>query len=872
MADALPNILNTPSTHYSLFEPNQVLASQQLNSLALYVNYQEHLARVKLLGVGIVDGLQVRRSEDSVTIRRGVGITTDGDLVVLAADRSFNRFRLYGPEAPRYAPFYEGDAMRTVYELTEQPEAEPLSTLPTPLDEMVVVTLVERYEDDPDFCSTTDCDNLGKTIQDHLRCLLISRSDANGLLTAPETVRQQAAKLSVLFAARPLIGRGMSSTALLQQVYVAACTAIQQTLLGHLGELHAHLPALVEETFGNDPTPGWTTALGELQARMAAADHLHFQYYYDFLRDLVEHWNELREALLADASDSPVEADAFPRHLVLGALSNPREFRTGLFPSPLIQGNQERHERAIFLLRKLGKMIEHCSLPVPSAAAIRVTPSRTESARLEERSIPWYYAADIQPDWSFRFGRHAAASENLGYHITGSDVFSHQIGCYDFFRVEGHQGQHVTAAKEAIEKIITNHNLPFIVRAVLLHHDRQKVTARPSIRYSDLHRLHHLFRKELATQLGETKLFNERFSTELKTAADEHQIPERDTTQPTLIRQAADQALLSLNQPTFSDYMQTRQTQDWRNNFKTVVNVSNSFKGTVSDVFRTNYVTAFDSLLTNNHSAWLEWLESLIVSRDEQEDEKLLFSRFLVQHPGCEHSGGVTRGGTFVLLYDENATVVADLMLSYYWPESAEDEPREPEQLTAPSYKLPSLVEQSIRIQPPLDWQLRGELNNFESQLQVKLKDQFNIQKDQLQFLRDFGNILGTKNTTGPDRVIGNAVLKSLVAEVDYRRQLADDLRAAVINPGTPDDLRRLSQQELARIEGELAEAIKRSSTFMIESRVNMESSSDGINAVAAISQGLEKVSSEQILENLRAFGNRVDSPQLKRVFQLRGL
>src|SRR5690606_31026649 len=122
--------------------------------------------------------------------------------------------------------------------------------------------------------------------------------------------------------------------------------------------------------------------------------------------------------------------------------------------------------------------------------------------------------------------------------------------------------------------------------------------------YSDLHRLHHLFRKELSTQLNETKMFNERFGAELKNAVKEKRIPERDTTQPALVQQAAEQALRSLSQTNFSDYLQTRQTQDWRDNFKTVVNVSNSFKGTVSDLFRANYATAFDSLLTNNHPAW----------------------------------------------------------------------------------------------------------------------------------------------------------------------------------------------------------------------------------------------------------------------------
>ena len=58
--------------------------------------------------------------------------------------------------------------------------------------------------------------------------------------------------------------------------------------------------------------------------------------------------------------------------------------------------------------------------------------------------------------------------------------------------------------------------------------------------------------------------------------------------------------------------------------------------------------------------------DNLIDHNDAKEDDKLLFSSFIAAHPALEHFGGVARGGTFVLAYDDNANVVADFMLPYY--------------------------------------------------------------------------------------------------------------------------------------------------------------------------------------------------------------
>src|SRR5688572_26294922 len=223
MTDSLPNTLSTPGDNYSVFEQDQVLDSNQLNSLASYLNYQEHLTRVKLLGVGIVGGLRVSRRESTVSVSKGVGVTTDGDVLTMPADTVFQNFRLYGPESPRYAPLYEGEAMRKVFELVRDDlvdeTCEKLSDLPVNLGEMVVLYMMERYEDDPDVCSGTDCDNLGKTAFDRPRVLLISRGDASALMKMSEAIGQVVSKLPAMAAARPTISQGIATTSALAEIY-----------------------------------------------------------------------------------------------------------------------------------------------------------------------------------------------------------------------------------------------------------------------------------------------------------------------------------------------------------------------------------------------------------------------------------------------------------------------------------------------------------------------------------------------------------------------------------------------------------------------------------------------------------------------------
>src|SRR5262245_59353384 len=105
MADVLKS-LDQITTGFNIFERNQVLTHEQLNQLGSYLDDQERLTRVGEVGVGLCCGLRPSLSEFRIRVNRGVGVTTDGDLIRFGTDVVYDRYKPYDEAAPVYAPFF----------------------------------------------------------------------------------------------------------------------------------------------------------------------------------------------------------------------------------------------------------------------------------------------------------------------------------------------------------------------------------------------------------------------------------------------------------------------------------------------------------------------------------------------------------------------------------------------------------------------------------------------------------------------------------------------------------------------------------------------------------------------------------------------
>lgn len=905
--------LDAISSGYSVFEKDQVLTHDQLNSVADYLDDQSRLTRTALLGVGIACGLRVARQGDNITLSKGVGVTSDGDLLRITGDLVYDRFRPYDATKPAYAPFYAGGTipgeMLPVYELVEAGESgdsrsEALGNFSAStaarLEDMVALLYMESYVTDLDLCSGTDCDNLGQECLNSVRLLLMDNSLIGPLLENIATPQQAFGMLDEIVAERPLFTASVNTPGLLAQRYRTACNTIHGKLATELPKLYRHCSAFLGGLFPGDPSDAWVAALKELNASFAS-QAFGIQYYYDFLRDLVETWNDFRCLLPGERSWCCPDPAAFPKHLLLGNLAtagDPEQNRTQFYPSPLTSRTVEQLDHARFLAQKLDTLIRTFLLPEPQGAAIRITPSLSREQPLEERAIPYYYQVDsgnpIHRNWNYRLHRRGMDSGNYSYNAplygaTGAAAapLAAQIGRFGFFRVEGHLGQPLKTVTDAIEKQIADWNLPFWLHAVMLGPDRSRIVKKPGIRYTDLHRFHYLLRQDVSHQLGEVVNFSQNFKQKVHRAVRDNLITDSpdDENGKTLENISKDQnAIVARNAARVRSglnrgYSGYKADSSWKQNVAPAMQAAGQFKSRLGEVVKTEFATPFDSLIGNTQIQWLDWLDEIIKAREEREDTKLLFSTFVSQHPGLEHSGGVTSGGTLVLVYDQDRTVVADFTLPYRCTDTIEEEPAEPP-LKKPGLRPGWIVGNGISVLPSRDKFVRDRLNIFKTdQLEGFVKsrlDDFKLehvdvlkeeldqnwnrkfdsqQKEYFGTMKESVNLLGNALISRKDMTIAadanlagfsDKALEQKVGDAREKQLAADYLRKKSVQSDLSAEKRTLYEQQAKEAESDLALAITDATRYVAESRTDVSVGSEGMSAMLELQNSLRTMTDEK--------------------------
>ncbi|MCC6371441.1 MAG: hypothetical protein IT236_10595, partial [Bacteroidia bacterium] len=181
--------MNSFLNQLPVFEANQVLTSSQLNSMVDYLDQQNRITRVNLIGTGIACGLEVRKNatDTELTITKGMGITSNGYLISLGEDRPATKYRTYFlPQGTRYIPFENNSGVVdvTLYELLTEdvtifPSDTPVTLDSTFLSNKVVLLFLEVVDVDLQSCLGKACDEHGKQRSFNLRKLLISKTDMN---------------------------------------------------------------------------------------------------------------------------------------------------------------------------------------------------------------------------------------------------------------------------------------------------------------------------------------------------------------------------------------------------------------------------------------------------------------------------------------------------------------------------------------------------------------------------------------------------------------------------------------------------------------------------------------------------------------------
>lgn len=887
----LTRSLDDIGTSFTVFEKNQVLTHEQLNALTAYLDDQERLTRVAALGVGVICGLRPSLGDGTVRVSRGVGITTDGDLLRFPEDVDFDRFKPYSESAPTYPMFKVEEQRIPLFELVqvgaEDAAATALSALSAaagaPLGNLVALLLMETYEQDPDLCTGADCDNLGKNSLHTPRVLLVHPRHAAQLRPRFDTPDAAARELDEIAATRPLLRPDVDTPSEIGAAYVTACAATLTPLKGALDKIYPRCGELLRNVFASDPAPVWRGVLDGLQAKFTATTR-GLQYFHDFLVDLVETYRAFRNVLFGDTSICVPDVAGFPKHLLLGTATRavgPTPFRTGFFPSPAVSGCLKQRDHARFLARKLDAMVLTFEVP-EQTIALRVTPSHLEDRPLEDRAIPHYYkyseTMPVHRAWSHRLERQGRSATNYGYAAaaygaTGAaaDPLAAPIEAFTLFRIEGHLGRDAQEALSLVTREIQDRNLPFTARTVLLDGDRTKLPWQISIRRTDLHHLHHLLRNDLAIQLEDVKTSSGKLKDDVKTAVISKTIV--DETQPTeglsladraeeshrVLGETVDKVASKLKLPLSA----VRSDVQLKKDLGSTLELAGRFKSSLGSVVQTAFSSPFDGLITSTHVNWLPWVEGLIGQHEDKEKDKVLFGQFLREHPGLAHRAGVPAGGTFVLAYDTSGKVVADFALPYFAPappEEVEDEPPLPRPIDV---RPPFIIERPIQVLPSRDKAIRDKLSEFRAKLEPDLLRVADSQKKYLDGLKDtlalFGGSKptstpgsgGTGGTPGTPSVT-TAGLGDLIGRVNDARVVVEDRRNALINPGLSDADKTAATNALKDAEASLATSISDTARFVATSGIEVTPGTDGHVAMTTVSSAMTLITSHDAANEVK--------------------
>jgi hypothetical protein len=461
------NYLKNPPPVYNRFINNQILTESQLNSVLNHLNYQDKATRAQLVGVGIVCGLEVSMTENHIHLTKGVGITTDGDLISMEQSE-FSGFRRFGDSNARYSRFIRNGNTISLWELiqdTEASDTEPLEafggTAGFGLNDAIALIYLEYYHREPEDCSPVDCNSQGKEVVNQPRVLLISAEDAEQILQndpihsgwLDEKLESVGKKLKPVHVQRVVhSGKSQTLNQFIRSYAVEFKGIIDQT------ELLGNLP-LFRDVFEeiNVNLSGKLYGLQETE--------YNYQYLYDFYRDLADQLNEISGFLRQNISLCMPDSTAFPKHLFLGGFrQTARHFRHDYHPSPALN-YPVQPERLRSAFERLLLMIHDFSPALKQE--VRITPSRPNNHPLKKRAIPFYYnlESSSDPDRFLKQWRSGRVDPVPNYYrINGNssiDPLDIHLEGHDFFRVEGHAGNSISNVLTKIKEIKTEKGLAF---------------------------------------------------------------------------------------------------------------------------------------------------------------------------------------------------------------------------------------------------------------------------------------------------------------------------------------------------------------------------------------------------------------------------
>jgi hypothetical protein len=489
-------------TEFPKFVPDQLLTSEHLNQVFNYLDEQDRLTRVCLIGIGIVCGLEVRTNNagTSITISKGCGVTSEGYLVEVP-ETTYTEYAVFDPVKERYYDRFVDTAAKTkkfdLFELVQAGVIEESVPLTNGfIGNKVVLLFVELLEESNKNCDPNSCDNKGVKVTVTFRPLLVSKTNADNFLLADGDDASVALPEAAFSLTEMRMKRfDVPATTLLDSaaVFEAFLKAMDEAFFKQLEETLSKtfgvFGFLVQDVYPSNPFAGLVNRFRFLWDKsLTASQLLHVQYYYDLFSDVLLSYEELRIVGRRLLGVCCPNIALFPRHLLLGEAQGfnihvHSEYRHYFIPSPILAQQSQYQIELRSLQLRLVLLLDTFLVPnVPKtggklpAEFVRITPSKLGEAPLSKRAIPYYYEVKkgtnhLYKYWDSEKTQAQAAHTILSYHAASynsSDEWVRKPLLYDFepnnfLRVEGHIGQRFRDVLKSVTQQRSKYRLPLDV-------------------------------------------------------------------------------------------------------------------------------------------------------------------------------------------------------------------------------------------------------------------------------------------------------------------------------------------------------------------------------------------------------------------------
>lgn len=731
MGNVLDNI-SKDNTRFTIFENDQVLTADQLNDLFNYLDVQNRLTRTQAIGVGIIAGLEIGLLENKhLVVSKGVAITTDGDLLQFETDQEFDQYDTFEDKNAKYPYFHlDNDKPIPMFELRNSKlvgsvPGKDLSTLEgttsTAFKDYVGILYLEDYDNDPDLCTGTDCDNKGIIAVKDLKVLLVHKNNVRTLLQSMPSMNKDYFSLDDLNIPRVTVSTAIDTYAELNASFNNVL-AVKDDIKNKLTKAYQVCRLIVEDEFDSgDPTTNWGTLLDQY---FTAATTTSTQYVYDFARDISYAYNEMRESLFSNDMLISPDVDLFPKHVLLGlirdatvknpivvfpdiripirelpttrtiainSLLNPRvsllsnirfnlgtlirrfnpvlidlEYRHHFYESPILNSNDESDELTRFCFMRIHSMITN--FKVPTAAELqnldrgfKITPSLYEDAELGKRSIPFYYRFNanlpLNLYWNFKANNRKRENKILSYSA----------------------GQYAPNDAATFNPLLFN-ILPYNFFRIEGHIGFKRADVEAVLNKVILDNNLPIniqsvqVEKKLETIPPRAWYFPHLYMYEksIKSTfidrldnADiiNDNLQTKDQTVPVTEFKTARQSVLDnsldIANPKFS-------LLSYRSAVSNVITAATNVKAQTKQYTFSNTAIPHDFILNSDVIRKTDVISGIYQDSLVKKKTGLMLGNFMKDNPGLEHAGGVLRGGTFVLVYTaDDQIVIADFMLPY---------------------------------------------------------------------------------------------------------------------------------------------------------------------------------------------------------------